>query len=57
MNTHPYESSKIMLSQFMKNFNSQLDDVRVYNYALTPVQIKTLYNNGAVYFGPVSGQP
>ncbi len=29
-----------------------LDDVRLYNYALTPVQIKTLVNeNAAVRFG------
>jgi hypothetical protein len=32
-------------------FNGQIDDVRVYNYALTPLQIKTLYNDGAVRFG------
>jgi len=33
------------------NYTSgQFDDVRVYNYALTDTQIKTLYNNGAVSF-------
>ena len=32
-------------------FNGQIDDVRIYNYALTPLQIKTLYNNGSVSFG------
>ena len=31
-------------------FNGQIDDVRVYNYALTSEQIKTVYNNGAVNF-------
>jgi len=31
-------------------FHGQIDDVRVYNYDLTPTQIKTLYNNGAVTF-------
>jgi hypothetical protein len=31
-------------------FPGQIDDVRIYNYALTPTQIKTLYNNGAVTF-------
>ncbi len=33
-------------------FNGLIDDVRIYNYALTPLQIKTLYNDGAaVKFG------
>jgi len=32
------------------SFNGQIDDVRIYNYALTPTQIKTLYNNGSVNF-------
>ena len=30
--------------------SGQIDDVRIYNYALTPEQVKTLYNNGAVSF-------
>ncbi|HOI04987.1 MAG TPA: LamG domain-containing protein, partial [Candidatus Woesebacteria bacterium] len=33
------------------NFNGQIDDVRIYNYALTQEQIKLLYNdNAAVRF-------
>ncbi len=32
------------------DFNGQIDDVRVYNYALTPLQIKEIYNNSAVRF-------
>jgi len=32
-------------------FNGQIDDVRIYNYALTDEQIKMLYNDGAVRFG------
>ena len=32
------------------SYNGQVDDVRIYNYALTSEQIKTLYNNGAVNF-------
>jgi hypothetical protein len=35
----------------------QIDDVRVYNYALTAGQVKLLYNNGAINFGPVIGAP
>ena len=31
-------------------FPGQIDDVRVYNYALTSEQIKTVYNNGSVNF-------
>jgi hypothetical protein len=34
-------------------YPGQMDDVRIYNYALTPTQIKTLYNeNSAIRFGP-----
>ena len=34
-----------------QSFNGLIDDVRIYNYALTPLQIKTLYNdNSAVRF-------
>ena len=39
-------------------FNGQIDDVRVFNYALTPLQIKTLYNeNSSIRFGPATGSP
>ncbi len=30
--------------------NGQIDDVRIYNYALTSEQVKTIYNNGAINF-------
>jgi len=34
-------------------WKGQLDDVRIYNYALTPSQIKQVMNQGAgVRFGP-----
>jgi hypothetical protein len=32
-------------------FPGQIDDVRIYNYALTGEQVKTLYGGGAVKFG------
>ncbi|MFA7676227.1 MAG: LamG domain-containing protein, partial [Candidatus Shapirobacteria bacterium] len=32
------------------HFSGQIDDVRIYNYALTPEQVKVLYNGGAVSF-------
>ena len=44
-------SLKIGLSRNgLTYFNGQIDDVRLYNYALTPVQVKILYNDGAVSF-------
>lgn len=36
---------------------NRVDDVRIYNYALTATQVKSLYNNGAVRFGPSTGAP
>lgn len=45
-------------SYFNNGINGQVDDVRVYNYALTATQVKNLYNEGsAVRFGPSSGSP
>ncbi len=39
-------------------YTGQLDDLRVFNYALTPDQIKMIYNEGgAVRFGPITGTP
>jgi hypothetical protein len=38
-------------------FTGQIDDAKIFNYALTPTQIKTLYNDGAVRFGPSTGSP
>ncbi len=39
-------------------FTGQIDDVRVYNYVLTPTQVKQVYNQGgAVRFGPSTGSP
>jgi len=39
-------------------FNGQIDDVRIYNYSLTPLQVKTVFNQGAsVRFGPAEGNP
>ena len=41
-----------------QKFNGLIDDVRIYNYALTATQVKTLFNQGAaVRFGPVEGLP
>ena len=46
------------LTQFAKRgtdnkyYYGQIDDFRVYNYTLTPEQIRNDYNQGAVHFGP-----
>lgn len=37
--------------------DAKFDDFRIYNYALAPDQIKQVYNNGAVFFGPLTGAP
>ncbi|NTU46678.1 DUF2341 domain-containing protein [Candidatus Roizmanbacteria bacterium] len=37
-------------------FPGQIDDVRIYNYALTPSQVQNVFNEGsAVRFGPTTG--
>jgi hypothetical protein len=37
--------------------NAQIDDLRLFSYPLTAIQIKQVYNNGAVTFGPTTGIP
>lgn len=39
------------------NLTGMIDDVRVYNYPLNAVQVKDLYNEGVVRFGPTTGAP
>jgi hypothetical protein len=34
-----------------REFDGQIDEARVYNYALTQQQINDIYNSGAVHFG------
>jgi len=39
-------------------FPGQIDDVRIYNYALTGTQVKLLYNqNSGIRYGPSTGAP
>ncbi len=38
-------------------FSGQIDDFRIYNYALSADQIKQVYNGASVFFGPTSGTP
>lgn len=37
--------------------NGQIDDARIYNYALTAAQVKDVMNQGAVFFEPSTGSP
>lgn len=40
------------------SLSNGVDDVRVYNYALTATQVKQLFDGGAgVRFGPQTGSP
>ncbi len=40
------------------NFGGKIDDVRIYDYALTPLQVNLLLNDGAaVLFAPLTGTP
>ncbi|KKQ84253.1 MAG: hypothetical protein UT08_C0020G0002 [Candidatus Woesebacteria bacterium GW2011_GWB1_38_8] len=45
------------LSYNQFDFNGQIDDVRIYNYVLTPQQIKLIMNESAVRMGPNEGSP
>lgn len=39
-------------------YTGQIDDVQLFNYALTPAQVKNLTNQGgAIRFGPANGTP
>jgi len=38
-------------------FDGLIDDVKIFNYALTAQQIKTIMNQGAVSFVPITGSP
>ncbi|MBI2595346.1 four helix bundle protein [Candidatus Daviesbacteria bacterium] len=58
-NTSPNVNAKLGNSQSNQQpLNGQIDDARIYNYALTATQIKALYNDGgAARYGPVTGAP
>ena len=46
-----------ILVHIRNSSTGQIDDVKIFNYALSASQVKNLFNNGAVYFGPVTGSP
>ncbi len=39
------------------HFDGFLDDIRVYDYALSAAQVKTVMNDGSAHFAPVTGTP
>jgi hypothetical protein len=41
----------------VQGYTGQIDEVKIFNYALTPTQVMTLYNDGAYRTGPVTGAP
>ena len=47
------KGSNIIRNWYLVNIN----DFRIYNYGLTASQVKVLYNNGAINFGPATGAP
>ncbi len=40
-----------------RTFDGKIDDLKIYNYVMTPIQIKSLFNAGAYRTGPVTGAP
>jgi hypothetical protein len=56
--TVAYNSSPALIGAFYDGaaydyfFNGKIDDVQIFNYALTTQQIRDVYNSGAVRFGP-----
>jgi len=48
----------VLGSSAVRHWEGKLDDVRIYNYALSAAQVKTVMNDGsAVRFGPNTGAP
>jgi len=39
------------------DFNGQIDDVKIFNYDLSAQQVRNVYNEGALRFGPNEGSP
>ncbi|OGG01585.1 hypothetical protein A2Z33_04555 [Candidatus Gottesmanbacteria bacterium RBG_16_52_11] len=44
-------------SSSAQRFEGQLDEMMVFTYPLTAIQVKTLINEGAVRYGPLQGAP
>ena len=48
--TYHLLGSSFWSGALQRSFPGQIDDVKIFNYALTPTQVKTDYNDGAVRF-------
>ncbi len=53
MHNHPQAATIARSCNDLAAYNpaGQIDDVKIFNYALTPQQIRNEYNSGAVNFG------
>ena len=50
--SYPGDFNTVLLGGYSNHFSGQIDEVKIFNYALTAEQIKTLYNaSSAVNFG------
>ena len=38
-------------------FDGLIDDVKVFNYVLTPQQVRDNFDQGSLFFGPNTGSP
>ncbi|TSC88006.1 MAG: Uncharacterized protein G01um10145_955, partial [Microgenomates group bacterium Gr01-1014_5] len=57
-NANPVELGRSLYDSSYWYFTGLMDDARIYSYALTATQVKTLYNEGFVYrVGPNTGAP
>ncbi len=48
--SNAYIGTYLYNPSLVQYFNGLIDDVKIYNYALTPLQVQTEYNQGAVNF-------
>jgi hypothetical protein len=56
-NFYSFDRIRIGNSSVNEPWQGKIDDVRIYNYALTQNQIKQVYNGGAINFAPATGSP
>ena len=58
LNNNNLEIAHEGVTAYPEWFPGQIDEVRIFNYALTSTQVKNLFNQGsAIRFGPATGSP
>jgi hypothetical protein len=57
--SRPADTSDLLIGgPNQAHFKGFIDEFKIYNYALTAAQVKTLYNeSSSVRFGPITGSP